>query len=258
MLDDPWFPDADLSALRLVINVGTPERMRSMQARLPQAIQISCTGSTESLGFCCVGSIDDPAEVRATTSGPVVDGMEARIVDPETGAALPDDTPGEFVFRGAVRFLRYHRDPALTAQRIDAEGWYHSGDVVVRDTEGRFTFVGRLGDRLKVGGENVAPAEVEDFLSAHPSVGIVQVVAAPDARYGEVPAAFVELRPGTAATEQELIDFCLDRIASFKVPRYVQFVDEWPMSGTKIQKFRLRERIAAAVAEGHGPPADRP
>lgn len=249
VLDHPGFPEADLSALRLVINVGTPERMRSMQARLPHAVQISCTGSTESLGFCCVGSIDDPDEVRATTSGGVVDGMEARVVDPETGAGVPDGTPGEFVFRGAVRFLRYHRDPVLTAQRIDAEGWYHSGDLVVRDTEGRFTFVGRLADRLKVGGENVAPAEVEDFLSAHPAVGIVAVVGAPDSRHGEVPAAFVQLRPGAAATERELIDFCLGRIASFKVPRYVHFVEEWPMSGTKIQKFRLRERIAAALAD---------
>lgn len=249
VLGHPDFDDADLSALRLVINVGTPERMRSMQARLPGAIQISCTGSTESMGFCCVGSMDDDAEVRATTSGPPVEGMECRIVDPETGAAVPDGTVGEFVFRGAVRFLRYHRDPALTAERIDADGWFHSGDALVRDAAGRYTFVGRLADRLKVGGENVSPAEVEDWLAGHPAVGIAAVVAAPDARYGEVPAAFVQLRPGARATEEELVEHCRGRIATFKVPRYVRFVDEWPMSGTKIQKFRLRERITAELAE---------
>lgn len=249
VLDHPDFPTTDLSALRLVINVGPPERMRSMQERLPRAIQISCTGCTESMGFCCVGSMDDPAEVRATVSGPVVEGMEARVVDPKTGHGVRDGVVGEFLFRGAVRFLRYHRDPGLTDARIDADGWYHSGDAVTRDAEGRFTFVGRLVDRFKVGGENVSPAEVEDFLASHPAVRIVQVVAAPDTHYGEVGAAYVQLRPGIEASGQELIDFCRDRIATFKIPRYVRFVDEWPMSGTKIQKFRLRERIAAEIQE---------
>lgn len=249
VLDHPDLPTTDLSALRVVINVGTPERMRSMQARLPGAIQISCTGCTESAGFCCVGSIDDPAETRATVSGPVVDGMEARVVDPDTGRDVPDGEVGEFVFRGSVRFLRYHRDPELTAARIDSDGWFHSGDALTRDAEGRFTFVGRLADRFKVGGENVSPAEVEDFLATHPAVGIVQIVAAPDAHYGEVGAAFVQLRNGISAGEQELIDFCRGAIATFKVPRYVRFVEEWPMSGTKIQKFRLREWIAVELSE---------
>ncbi len=249
VLGHPDFAGTDLSALRVVINVGTPERMRSMQAQVPQAIQISCTGSTESAGFCCVGSIDDPAETRATTSGPVVEGVDGKIIDPETGADVPDGTLGEFLVRGTVRFLRYHRDPVLTAERIDADGWYHTGDGLIRDPDGRFIFVTRLADRLKVGGENVAAAELEDLLARHPSAGIVQVVAAPDAYYGEVPAAFVQLRPGATATEAELIDFCRERIAGFKVPRYVHFVDEWPMSGTKIQKYRLRERIATDLAD---------
>ena len=111
------------------------------------------------------------------------------------------------------------------------------------------SFVGRLKDMLKVGGENVAAAEVEDLLATHPAVKIVQVVSAPDARYGEVAAAFVELAPGARATEEELVGVCLGVISTFKVPRYVRFVTEWPMSGTKIQKFRLRERIAAELRD---------
>lgn len=249
VLDHPAFAGTDLSALRLVLNVGSPERMRSMQARLPHVIQMSCTGMTESFGFCCVGSPDDPAEVRATTCGRPLRHMEARVVDPATGADVPPGTPGEFRFRGGSRMLRYHRDPELTAQRIDGAGWFSSGDLVVADAEGRISFLSRLKDMLKVGGENVAAAEVEGFLSGHPAVGIVQVVGVADERYHEVPAAFVQLRPGATATEQELIEFCIGRIATFKVPRYVRFVDEWPMSGTKVQKFRLREQIGAELAE---------
>jgi fatty-acyl-CoA synthase len=117
------------------------------------------------------------------------------------------------------------------------------------DEEGRLSFVGRIKDMLKVGGENVAAAEIETYLLGHPACEIVQVVGAPDARYVEVAAAFVQLTPGQTATEEELIDYCLGSIATFKVPRYVRFVDEWPMSGTKIQKFQLRERIAAELEQ---------
>ena len=258
VLDHPSFPDTDLSALRMVLNVGSPERMRSMQARLPHVVQMSCTGSTESFGFCCMGSPDDPAEVRATTCGRPLRHMQARVVDPETGVDVAPGTPGEFRFRGGSRFMRYHRDDALTAERIDADGWYSSGDLVVADAEGRIAFVSRLKDMLKVGGENVAAAELEGFLSEHPAVGLVQVVAAPDAHYGEVPAAFVQLRVGATATEDELIDFCRGSIAGFKVPRYVRFVDEWPMSGTKVQKFRLRDALAAELSAAGVTEAPRP
>jgi fatty-acyl-CoA synthase len=228
--------------------VGTPERMRYMQDRLPHAVQISCTGSTEGAGFVCVGDPADPPEARALYAGRPVAGMEARVVDPKTGADLPDHTPGEFVFRGVSRFARYYRDPATTAGRIDADGWSHSGDLLERDEAGRFRFHSRLSDVLKVGGENVSAAEVEDRIAALPGVSVVQVVAAPDGHYGEVAAAFVELRPGAALTEAEVIGHCLDQLATFKVPRYVRFVSEWPMSGTKIQKGRLRQRIADELA----------
>ncbi|MTD13439.1 AMP-binding protein [Nakamurella sp. YIM 132087] len=248
VLNHPDFAGTDLSRLRTVINVGTPERMRAMQDRLPGATQISCTGSTEGAGFICVGHAEDPAEVRAIWAGRPVDGMEAKIIDPETGVDLPDLTPGEFVFRGVSRFLRYYRDPRTTADRIDADGWYRSGDLLERDPDGRFRFHSRLGDMLKIGGENVAAAEIEDTVAALPEAALVQVVAAPDAHYGEVAAAFVQLSPGGVLEEAAVIAYCLDRMATFKVPRYVRFVDDWPMSGTKIQKAKLRERIAAELA----------
>jgi fatty-acyl-CoA synthase len=131
----------------------------------------------------------------------------------------------------------------------NADGWFHSGYLAKVDADGRLIYTGRLKDMLKVGGENVSALEVAGYLAGHSAVGIVQVVAAPDARDVEVPAAYVQLTPGAEATERELIDFCAGRIATFKVPRYVRFVADWPMSGTKIQKYVLREWIASELAE---------
>jgi fatty-acyl-CoA synthase len=244
VLDHPRFRDADLSALRVVINVGVRERMKMMQDRLPTASQISCFGSTESCGFMCLGRPGDPLEARLTTSGTILPHMELRVVDPETGHDVAPGVTGEAWFRGESRFSHYHRDPEYTAGVIDADGWFHTGDLISRDADGRVSFIGRLKDMLKVGGENVSPAEIENFLAAHSAVKIVQVVGAPDARYTEVPVAFVELQPGAQVTEAELIEYCVGRIATFKVPRYVRFVEAWPMSGTKVRKFQLREQIA--------------
>src|SRR3954454_3751063 len=144
-------------------------------------------------------------------------------------------------------FAGYHGEPELTAQVVDADGFFHTGDLGSLDADGRLSYRGRLKDMLKVGGENVGAAEIEGHLAGHPAVDIVQVVGVRDARYDEVPVAFVQLRAGATAGEQELIDHCLGDIATFKVPRYVRFVSDWPMSGTKIQKFRLREQISAEL-----------
>jgi fatty-acyl-CoA synthase len=247
VLNHPRFAAADLSALRLVINVGVRTSLLAMQERVSYAPQVSCNGSTETCAFACIGEADDPLETRLTTSGRPLRGIEVRTVDPETGADVGADVVGELLYRGLTLFVRYHDDPEATAAAIDAEGWFHSGDLGRLDADGRVSFVGRLKDMLKVGGENVAAADVESYLLTHPAAEIVQVVGVPDARYVEVPAAFVQLCAGATATEEELIEFCLGRIASFKVPRYVRFVDEWPMSGTKIQKFRLREQLVAEL-----------
>jgi fatty-acyl-CoA synthase len=248
VLDHPDFAGADLSRMRVVEVVGVAERVRAMAARIPHATHISTVAMTESTAFLSLGRLDDDQESRLTTGGHLMPGMEARVVDVETRAELPAGTPGELLFRGAHTFDGYFRDPEATAATVDAEGWVRTGDLVVQDRDGRLTFVSRLKDMLKVGGENVAAAEVEGHLLGHPAVAVVAVVAAPDAYYGETPAAFVQLKEGCSATEEELVAFCVGQIATYRVPRYVRFVDEWPMSGTKIQKHVLRTRIADELA----------
>lgn len=248
VLDRPDFAERDLHRLRLVMVVGVPERLRAMAARLPDAVHVSCVAMTESSAFLTLNRLDDPLEARVSTGGHPMPGMACRVVDPESGADVPPGTAGELLFRGPNTFDGYFRDPAATAAAFDDQGWFHSGDLVVADAEGRLTFHSRLKDMLKVGGENVSAAEVEGHLLGHPAVGIVAVVAAPDTRYVEVPAAFVQLAPGAEATEEELVDFCVGRIASYRVPRYVRFVTEWPMSGTKIKKVELRRMIAEELA----------
>ena len=201
VLNHPRFAEADLTALRLVINVGVRTTLESMQARVPHAPQVSCTGSTETCAFACIGEPDDPLETRLTTSGRPLRSVEVRTVDPETGADRGPGVVGELLFRGPTLFVRYHDDPESTALAIDDDGWFHTGDLGTLDAEGRVSFVGRLKDMLKVGGENVAAADVESYLLTHPAAEIVQVVGVPDARYIEVPAAFVQLRQGATATE---------------------------------------------------------
>ena len=163
--------------------------------------------------------------------------------------------------RGPARFVRYHEDPEQTALAIDADGWFHSGDLGRLDEEGRLSFVGRLKDMLKVGGENVAASEIETFLLTHPACEIVQVVSAPDARYTEVAAAFVQLRAGHEATEEELIDFCLGSIATFKVPRYIRFVDakvaDVGHEDPEVQAPRADRRRARAGGHHRGAEAPR-
>ena len=247
VLNHPRFPTADLSRIRLVIAVGVPPSLVAMQERFPTASLISCFGSTETCAFACLGEARYSLEERSTIIGLPLRDIEIRTIDPETGEDAGVGVPGELIMRGPTRFVRYHDDPEQTALTIDEDGWYHSGDLGRLDEVGRVSFVGRLKDMLKVGGENVAAAEVEAYLVTHPACEIVQVVGAPDARYTEVAAAFVQLRAGATATEQELIDYCRGQIATFKVPRYVRFVDQWPMSGTKIQKFKLREQITSEL-----------
>ncbi|WP_280275285.1 class I adenylate-forming enzyme family protein [Nocardia wallacei] len=243
VLNQPDFARRDLSALRLVMAVGVPERLRDMAIRVPHALQVSCFGMTEASSFLSLNRRTDTLEQRVTTGGHPLPGMECRVIDPVTGTDVPPGGEGELLFRGSNCFDGYLHDPELTARSFDDEGWFHSGDIAVLDTDGRVTFISRVKDMLKVGGENVSAVEVEDYLLRHPAVHIAQVVAAPDDYYVEVPAAYIELKPGATASEQEIVEFCLGTIATYRVPRYVRFVDEWPMSGTKIKKYVLRERI---------------
>jgi fatty-acyl-CoA synthase len=215
-----------------------------MAPRTPWLIQISPYGATEGGGVIALSHLDDDLEHRIGSAGRPFRGFEARIVDPATREELPRGERGEIAYRGPGMFEGYYKDPEQTAVAVGEDGFFHSGDLGRMDEDGRISYLGRLKDMLKVGGENVAAAEIEGFLAEHPAIAEVQVVAAPDRRYDEVACAFVELRPGATLTQDELIAHCRGRISTFKIPRYLRIVEEWPMSGTKIQKFKLRERIA--------------
>jgi len=248
VLDHPDFASTDLSAVRLVQNIATPERLTQFEARMPWAHQVTSYGSTECATNLTMGLQDDPFDIRIKTLGPPVEGMEVRITDPETGKEIPADEMGELCFRGYSCFEGYYKDDEGTATAFDAEGWFHSGDRASISADGNMIYGGRLKDMLKVGGENVAAVEIEDYLARHPAVAIAQVVGVPDTRYGEVPGAFVQLVPGGQLSDGELIDFCIGSIASYKVPRYVRVVTEWPMSGTKVQKYVLRDQLTVELA----------
>ena len=180
------------------------------------------------------------------TVGRILPTCHVKIVDPNTGASLPAGQQGEIctrgVYPGSQVMVGYYNKPEETANAIDAEGWLHSGDLGVLDEEGYLHITGRLKDMLICGGFNVYPAEIEDYLYTHPKIKQVSVIGVPDHRLGEVCMAYVELKEGEHATEQEIIDFCRDKIANIKVPRFVKFVTEFPMTAVgKIQKFKLRE-----------------
>ena len=236
--------------LRMVmIAVGAPARMMEMQKQVSQAKLVSCYGATECCGFFTYGDIRDSDEIRCERTGIPLDGLELKIVDPETEKILPFGETGEIRYRGYSLFSGYYNDPDVTRASIDSDGWFHSGDLGTVDERGRLKFVSRLKDMMKVGGENVAAAEIEDFLQLHPDVLTAQVVGAPDARYSEVACAYVVKRPDSPLTETELIDYCRGKISTFKIPRYVRFVDEYPMSGTKVRKHELRSRIAHELSQ---------
>jgi acyl-CoA synthetase (AMP-forming)/AMP-acid ligase II len=242
----PDFLQRDLTGIRLMNSnfaVQPPGVAEPIMKAMPDAVQVGSFGMTEAAGTVSTGSPDDPAEIRITRLGRPLPGLEARVIAPATGQAVPTGARGEVLVRGYSLFEGYYRDREKTAQALDAEGWFHTGDIGSIDADGAIMFHGRFKDMLKVGGENVAAAEIEAQLQRHPAVKLAQVVGIPDAKYVEVPAAFVELRPGQVATESELIDFCRREIASFKVPRHLRFVTEWPMSSSKVQKFRLRDAL---------------
>ncbi len=200
---------------------------------------------TESAGCVTYAGPDASEAVRIGTTGPALTGFEVRVADPATCVALPAGEHGEIQFRSPNAFRDYLYDPAATAATILDGGWIRTGDLGVLDGDGNLAYIARIKEMMKVGGENVAPTEVEAHLSTHPAVQLVQVVGRADERYGEVPVAFVELTPGRSASAEELIAFCRGQLASFKVPREVRFVTEWPMSATKIQKRVLREQLDA-------------
>jgi fatty-acyl-CoA synthase len=243
LMHHPRFKQLDLSRTRVVVNVSPPDVQRQVQEAYKPAILMNAYGITELCGTVVFTELDDPVDVRVETCGRALPGFELRVVDPETNEAVPPGERGELVGRGPSRFDGYYKNDEQTRAAIDDEGYFHTGDLCSIDENGRIAYHGRLKDMLKVGGENVAAIEIESFLATHPSIKLAQVVGVPDPRLLEIPAAFVELAPGAELSEADVIDYCKGQVAGFKVPRHVRFVTDWPMSATKIQKFRLRDRL---------------
>ena len=247
LLNHPRYTPNTLNNVRIMLNVGPPEELVAMQTLMPHTTQITAFGMSECGGSVAMCNPDDSITLRSECSGKALPGLEIAVRDPETGDTLAPGERGEIVVRGVGVFSGYYNDPEKTAAAFWEDRWFRTGDLGVSDTEGRITFHGRLKDMLKVGGENVAAIEVEGYLALHPAVKMAQVVGIADEKYGEIPVAFVELAPEATSTEREIIDFCQGEIASFKIPRHVRFVRDWPMGATKILKHVLRERINAEL-----------
>ncbi len=248
LLNHPDY-DSEKLMIRLVNNVGPAKMLASMQERMPNATQISAYGMTECGGVSCFGDINDTLEKRTQTSGKPFRGIQVQIRDIESDEILGPDIAGEILVKGYCLFEGYYKDPEKNAEAFTADGWFRTGDICSLDEHGRVTYRSRLKDMLKVGGENVAAAEIEGLLSGHPDVILAQVVSAPDEKYMEVAAAYIQLADGAEVSEEGIKEFCKGKIASFKIPHHVRFISEWPMSATKIQKVRLREMIAEELEE---------
>jgi acyl-CoA synthetase (AMP-forming)/AMP-acid ligase II len=242
LINHPRFASTDLSRIRRINNVAPVDMLVRFQEAFPQAVQTGAYGLTECGGVISFNHPDEPLDKRLNTCGVPFPGIRVRIVDPDTGEDLPTGTRGELWAKGYCVFSGYYKSPEKNAEAF-ADGWFRTGDLCSLDDDGAIRFHGRLKDMLKVGGENVAALEIESHLSRHPAVALAQVIGRPDARLEEVPVAFIELKPGMQASEEELIAHCKGQLASFKVPRAVRFVQAWPMSSTKVQKYRLRELL---------------
>lgn len=250
LLSHPLFKSVDLSPIRLINNVAPSDRLRENMKLMPKAVHISAYGLTESAGLSCYSHLDDNNETRASVIGQPLPGTQTRVINPETGVELGANERGEMTLKGFCLFEGYYKSPQKTAEVFDEQGWFHTGDLCSIDEQGRVSFHGRLKDTMKVGGENVSALEIESFLSTHPAIKMVQVVGVPDQKMQEVAAAYIELLPKAVCSEEEIIEYCRGKIASFKIPRYVRFVKDWPMSTTKVKKYELQAELIRELESG--------
>jgi len=250
-LDHPRFAEFDLSTLRTGIMAGSPcptEVMKRVVEKMHLGEITIAYGMTETSPVSLQSSTDTPLDKRVSTVGTVQPHLEVKIIDPESGAVVPRGERGELCTRGYSVMHGYWGEPEKTAEAIDAEQWMHTGDLATMDAEGYVNIVGRIKDMVIRGGENIYPREIEEFLYRHPQVQDVQVVGLPDAKYGEELCAWIIAKPGQRVTDEDVRAFCKGQIAHYKVPRYIRFVDAFPMTVTgKIQKYRIREQMAAEL-----------
>ena len=248
-LGHPDLESRDLTSLRTGIMAGSPcpiEVMRQVIQDMNMSEVTIAYGQTETSPVSTQTRTTDSVEVRVTTVGQVLPHVEAKIVDPDTGETVERGCEGEYCTRGFHVMNGYWEDPEKTADAIDADGWMHSGDLAVMDDHGYVNIVGRIKDMIIRGGENVYPREIEEFLYTHPAIADAQVIGVPSAKYGEEIMAWVQLGEGMSATDDEIKDFCRGKIAHFKIPRYISFVNDFPMTVTgKIRKAEMREKSIA-------------
>ncbi len=246
-LDHPRFKEFDLSTLRTGIMAGSPcptEVMKRVVEHMHLSEITIAYGMTETSPVSCQSSTDTPLAKRVATVGTVQPHLEVKIIDPESGAIVARGERGELCTRGYSVMHGYWDDEAKTREAIDAGHWMHTGDLATMDAEGYVNIVGRIKDMVIRGGENIYPREIEEFLYRHPKVQDVQVVGLPDRKYGEELCAWIIVKPGQALSDEEVREFCKGQIAHYKVPRYIRFVKEFPMTVTgKIQKFKIRDAM---------------
>jgi fatty-acyl-CoA synthase len=251
----PDFDSYDLSTLRTGIMAGSPcpiEVMKQVIERMHMDDVTICYGMTETSPVSTQTTADDSIEMRTSSVGRVHPHVEIKVVDPDTNTVVPRGTPGELCSRGYLVMLGYWNNQEATASAIDAGRWMHTGDLATMDDNGYLNIVGRIKDMIIRGGENVYPREIEEFLYGHPAIQDVQIIGVPDEKYGEEIAAWVIAKPGASVTEDDVKQYCRGAIAHFKVPRYVMFVDSFPMTVTgKIQKYRMRELSMKELGLGH-------
>ncbi len=245
-MEHPEFKQFDLTSLRAGIMAGSPCPIEVMR-RVMDCMHIRditiAYGMTETSPVSFQSATDDPIERRVSTVGRIQPHLEVKIVDIE-GEVVPRGTPGELLTRGYSVMLRYWEDPEQTAAAIDSDGWMHTGDLATLNHEGYCNIVGRIKDMVIRGGENIYPREVEEFLFTHPKIEAAQVVGVPDKKYGEELCAWIKVRSGQTITEDEVRCFCAGKIAHFKIPRHICFVEEFPMTVTgKVQKFLIRRTM---------------
>ncbi len=253
-LSHPMFRMFDTASLRTGIMAGSPcpaEIMNRVISDMHASEITIAYGLTEGSPVMTQTSTNDPVDLRVSTVGQALPGIEVRVVDPATNQELPRGGTGEMVCRGYNVMKGYYAMPEATAEAIDSEGWLHSGDLGTEDEAGYFRITGRIKDMIIRGGENVYPREIEEFLLRMPGVKDVQVVGIASERYGEEVGAFVILKDGETLGEEDVRDFCRGQISRFKIPRYVFFVDGFPMTSSgKIQKYKLRELGRQLLTEG--------
>ncbi len=254
IMSHPDFEKYDMTSLKAGSMAGAPcpeETMRGVMTRMHCSEVTIAYGATETSPVITMTRRNDPVDLRVATVGKILDGVECRIADPETGAPLPPNTQGEIVSRGPCIMAGYYKMPEATTEIIDAEGWLHTGDLGMMDENGYFRITGRIKDMIIRGGENIYPRELEEFLHTNPKVKDVYVVGVPDEKYGEQILAAVELKDGEEATEEELIAFCDGKIARHKVPKYWEFNVPMPMTASgKVQKFKLAEQFVERLKAG--------